>query len=403
MGLFDWMFGKKVKESSNATGFKIITDIGEGFYSWDGNIYKSDIVRSCIRPKARALGKLMAQHVRETETGLQINPNKDIKMLLEEPNPLMSGQMLREKLATQLELNNNAFAIIKRDPETFFPYEIYPVTAASVEMLEGPQGEMYLKFYFYDGKNMVVPYVDVIHLRKDFNSHNLFGDHPGPVLSELMDVVTTIDQGMKKAIKSSALIKWILKFKSILKPEDVTVQVNEFVDRYLSVESKGGAAASDPRYDLEQVKNNNFVPDDKQTKNITQRIYDFFNTNDRIVQSRYDENEWNAYYEAVIEPDALQLSSEYTRKIFTRRERGHGNKIVFESLNLQYASMRTKLNLVQFVDRAMMTPNEVRRIFNMGPIEGGDKPIRRLDTAPIDEGGEDDGKNGNKGTDDEQD
>ena len=407
MGLFDWMFGKKLTEPQTTTKYKLITDVGDGFYAWDGNIYKSDIVRACIRPKSRAIGKLMAQHIRENEQGLQVNPDRNIKFLLEDPNPLMSGQMLREKMATQLDLNNNAFALIKRDEETFIPTEIYPIPATNVDMLEGPFGDMYLKFYFVDGKQMIVPYVDVIHLRQDFNNHNLFGDSPAPALAQLMEVVNTIDQGITKAIKNSALIKWILKFKSVLKKEDVETQVNEFVDNYLKIENAGGAAASDPRYDLEQVKNNNYVPDDKQMKNTTQRIYDFFNTNEKIVQSRYDENEWNSYYESVIEPVALQLAGEYTRKLFSKRERGHGNRVVFESINLQYASMKTKLNLVQFVDRAMMTPNEVRRIFNMGPIEGGDKPMRRLDTAPIDEdndeGGEDDKQDGNKGTDDEQD
>jgi len=413
IGLFEWMFGKKETEpqTQTTTRYKLITDVGEGFYAFDGKIYKSDIVRSCIRPKARALGKLMAKHIRENENGLLVNPDRNIKFLLEEPNPLMSGQMFREKMATQLDLNNNAFAIIKRDPETYLPYEIYPAPAMNVDMLEGPKGDMYLKFYFADGKEMIVPYADVIHLRQDFNEHNLFGEHPGQALVELMDVVTTIDQGMKKAIKSSALIRWIMKFKSVLKPEDKRKQVDEFSEDYLRIENEGGVAASDPRYDLEQVKNNNFVPDDKQTTVTTKRIYDFFNTNEKIVQSRYDENEWNAYYEAVIEPVALQLAGEFTRKLFTRRERGHGNKIVFESLNLTYASMRTKLSLVQFVDRAMMTPNEVRKIFNMGPIEGGDKAVRRLDTVPVDEeidndkGGDkkdEQGKDGDQGSVNEQ-
>lgn len=40
-----------------------------------------------------------------------------------------------------------------------------------------------------------------------------------------------------------------------------------------------------------------------------------------------------------------------------------------------------------------MTPNEWREVLNLTPIEGGDKPIRRLDTATIDttvEGGDGD-------------
>jgi hypothetical protein len=49
--------------------------------------------------------------------------------------------------------------------------------------------------------------------------------------------------------------------------------------------------------------------------------------------------------------------------------------------------MSTKLNLVQFVDRGMMTPNEVRRVMNLGPIEGGDRVLLRKDTGVVSEKG----------------
>jgi len=388
IGIMDWIFGKKATEPQTQTTMKLITEAGQGFYSYDGQLYESDIVRSCIRPKARAVGKLSPQHIRDKDNDFEVNPDDEIESLLSEPNPLMTGQVFREKMATQLELNNNAFAVIKRDERTFEPYEIYPVTASSVDMMEGIMGDMYLKFHFTDGKQMVVPYVDVIHLRQDFNSHNLFGDHPGQSLVPLMDVVSTIDQGMKKAIKNSAVIKWIMKFNSVMKPEDVDLQVKQFTENYLNIENQGGAAPSDPRYDLQQVENENYVPDDKQMNNTIKRIYDFFNTNTKIVQSRFDEDEWNAYYESTIEPVALQLAGEYSRKVFSAKERKQGNKIVFESLNLQYASMRTKLSLVQFIDRGMMSPNEARKIFNLSPVEGGDEMVRRLDTAPVSDSGQ---------------
>ncbi|GJM84335.1 hypothetical protein HMSSN139_68310 [Paenibacillus sp. HMSSN-139] len=71
--------------------------------------------------------------------------------------------------------------------------------------------------------------------------------------------------------------------------------------------------------------------------------------------------------------------------MFTDRERGFGNEIVFESNRLQYASLTTKLNLMQMVDRGAMTPNEWREALNLPTIKGGDKPVRRLDTAPVNE------------------
>src|SRR5690606_28885583 len=99
-----------------------------------------------------------------------------------------------------------------------------------------------------------------------------------------------------------------------------------------------------------------------------------------------DENQWLAYYEAEIAPLAQQMSEEFTRKLFSRRERGFGNRIVFDATALTFASMQTKLGLVQMVDRGALTPNEWRRILNLPPIEGGDKPIRRLDTDVVNDG-----------------
>ena len=46
------------------TSYKMITESGSGFFNYDGKLYKSDIVRSCIRPKAQAIGKILGKHIR---------------------------------------------------------------------------------------------------------------------------------------------------------------------------------------------------------------------------------------------------------------------------------------------------------------------------------------------------
>jgi phage portal protein BeeE len=260
-----------------------------------------------------------------------------------------------------------------------------------VEAVYDKSGELYLKFTLRNGKLMQFPYRDIIHLRQDFHQNDIFGDSPAEAITSLMEIINTTDQGIVKAIKNSNVIKWLLKFKQVLRPEDVKKNVDEFVKNYLSIDSEtGGAAAADAKYDIEQVKPESYVPDDKQMDKTLQRVYSFFNTNEKIVQSKFTEDEWVSYYEATIEPIAIQMSYEFTRKLFNRKERSFGNKIIFEASNLQYASMKTKLSLVQMVDRGAMTPNEWRQILNMGPIKGGDTPIRRLDTAAINttEGGE---------------
>jgi len=377
------MFGKLFNKSPTATRYQLITEHGNGFYSWNGQLFQSDIVRSCIRPMSTAIGKLVAQHIRNDAQGFKVNPEVYIRFLLEEPNPYMTGQMLHEKMTNQLALNNNAFALIIRD-DNGYEQEIYPIPAVSAEAIYDKQGALYLRFMMQNGKMFTFPYTDIIHLRQDYYDNDIFGTSPAPALTSLMEIVSVTDQGIVKAVKNSSAIKWLLKFSSMLKPEDIKRNTKDFVDTYLSIDSDvGGAAATDAKMDAKQVEPKDYVPNAVQMEKTLQRLYSFFGTNDSIIQSKFTEDVWNSYWESRLEPIIIQLSNEYTRKLFSRSKRAFGNKIVFNANNLQYASMATKLNLLQMVDRGAMTPNEWRQVLNMGPIEGGDKPIRRLDTAVV--------------------
>lgn len=390
------LFNRKQKNISTEAVYKMITDTGNGFYAWNGKLYQSDIVRACIKPRTKAIGKLIAKHVRETITEdgkkIDINPVPYIRFLLEEPNEYMSGQVMLEKVANQLALNNNAFILILRDSFDH-PIGLYPIPCASVEAIYDNAGTLKLKFYMMNGKIMTFPYSEIIHIRDDFFHNDVFGDNPAEALTQIMNVVGILDQGIINAVKNGGVIRWLLKYTQSLRPEDLKENAQNFADNYLSMSTNTmGVAATDSKAEAIQIKPNDYVPNAAQTDRQTKRIYDFFNTNEKIVNSTYTEDEWIAYYEAVIEPIAEQLSNEFTRKIFTRKERSFGNRIIFESSNLTYASMTTKLQLVQYVDRGVMTPNEVRYYLNLAPIDGGDVALLRKDTGTLnsgqDEGGE---------------
>lgn len=383
---------KKDKVAPVQQVYKMMTDMGRGFYAWDGKLYHSDIVRSCIKPKTKAIGKAIAKHVRTTISDdggklIQVNPEPYMKFLLEEPNEYMTGQMLQEKVANQLSLNGNAFILILRD-ENGYPNGLYPIPCTSVEKKNDDKGCMFLRFWLPIGKYLDEYYENLIHIRDDYLKDDIFGDAPAEALKELMDTVCTIDQGIRSAIKNSSVVRWLLKYTTAQRDEDLKIRAKEFADNYLNISNQSvGVAAVDAKADAIQVNNNEFVPNAAQIDKQTERIYAFFQTNSKIVHSSFNENEWIAYYEMAIEPIIQQMSGEYTRKLFTRRERGFGNRISFDSSGLTYASMATKLNLVQFVDRGIMTPNEVREVLAMAPLEGGDKALLRKDTGVM-EGGE---------------
>lgn len=381
-----WIFDriKTWLGSPEETRLAMVNSTSNGFYSWNGDLYRSDIIRACLRPFYKAVGKLVPKQVRENSKGeLLINPDAYVRVLLEEPNPYMTGQMLQERLAIQFKLNNNAFAFILRD-EGGYAKEIYPINAAGVQAKYDKNGVLFLEFTMNNGNLLTFYYSDIIHLRQDYGENDVFGSSNVEMLRPLMEVVNTTDQGVVSSIKNSATIRWLLKFKTPLSEPDKKKQADNFAKAFLNSEQNNtGVAAVDTKAEAEQIHPDDKLPNAAQMDRTTTRIYNIFGTNESIIQSKYDEDQWNAYYESEIEPFAMQFARELTRKIFSRRERAHGNRIVFEASSLQYASMATKLNLVQMVDRGSMTPNEWRRVLNLGPIEDGDIPIRRLDTAQV--------------------
>lgn len=382
--MFKWL-AKIFNRSPTRVRYEVVQDKGNGYYQWGGELYKSDILRSCIQPHVSAIGKLTPVHVKAEGDEADYFY---IRKILTEPNPYMAGCMLQEKLAAQLTLNRNAFAYINRDSNGY-PIELYPLPVMSAEAIYDRGYNLYLRFVLRNGRMVTYPYRDVIHLRRDYYENDIFGTSAQEALTPLMELVGTSDKGLMNAIKNGAIIRWLVKWNQTIRPEDLKKQAENFAEMYLSTETNGtGVAATDAKAEVQQIKPNDYVPNVLQTDRTERRIYSFFGVNQNIVQNSYTEDEWNAFYESQIEPVAKQMSDEFTRKLFTSRERQAGHRITFGANSLQYASMSTKLNLLQMVDRGAMTPNEWREVLNMASIEGGDKPIRRLDTAVVG-GGED--------------
>ena len=296
MGLLSWI--RSLSNKKSVAGVELMQEIGNNYISWNGAVYNSDIVRSCIRPKAKAVGKLVAKHLRETlnEDGgmdLVVNPSNAVRFLLEEPNPLMTGQMLQEKLATQLCLNSNAFALILRD-DMGTPMEIYPIIARTVEPIYTDSGKLLLRFMLMNNKMYTFAYDDIIHLRQDYNENDIFGTPIAPALTPLLDVVTTTDQGVINAIKNSSIVRWLLKFTNSMRPEDLKANAKSFADSFLSTSEGTGVAATDAKADAIQIDPHDYVPNAAVMDRTTKRIFDLFNTNAAIVASKYSESEYNA-------------------------------------------------------------------------------------------------------------
>ena len=84
----------------------------------------------------------------------------------------------------------------------------------------------------------------------------------------------------------------------------------------------------------------------------------------------------------MLENIATQLSMEFTRKLFTERERAFGNSIIFESGRLQFASNATKVQLIkELMPLGLLTVNQALEILNLPGVEDGDKRLQTLNVV----------------------
>ncbi len=392
--LFAKIFGA-MRGARELAQLRVLSGYTPVFSPWSEQPYEADVVRAAVDAIARNGAKLRAKHIRRQDSEI-IHVGGDVERILAvRPNVNMSAYDFLYRLITTLLLDNNAFAYPVWDGPRMVA--AWPINSEMAEFLEDASKTIYIKFYFADGGNVTLPYSEVIHLRRHYYSNDLLGEHNTPINNTLSAIHTT-NEGLAQAIKTSAHLRGILKYQGVLKESDVKANRDRFVGEYMTMQNAGGIAALDAKADYQELKTQPLMINAAQMKELRDAVYRYFGVNEKIISGDYNEDQWNAFYESTIEPIAVQLSLEFTSKLFTNRERGHGNEIVFEANRLQYASVKTKLDLREMVDRGAMTPNEWREVFNLAPVEGGDKPIRRLDTRPTEEdepvtqGGEADGE-----------
>lgn len=381
--ILDLFKSVKKEQTYTYTQFKELNNFKSYFGTFGNNIFLSDDVRACIRA--------LSEHTSKA------NPkctDKNIERLLSiKPNKYMNGKDMLAKLRNMLEVKNTAFLYIERDNLNRV-IGFYPVPYTSCEAVEYKNG-LFIKFEF-DGnsvRNLVIPWDDLAVVRNDYYNSDIFGESNLPILNTL-EVINTLDKGAANAVKSTANLRGILKStKAMLSPEDVKKQKDTFVKDYMNLDNEGGIASIDATQDFIPIQMKPTTASAEEAEAFRDKIYKYFGVNEKILKSSYTESEYDAFYEARIEPFLIALSLELTRKIFSDREISYDNKVWFESNRLQYASAKTKISMVSLVDRGLMTPNEFRELFNMAPYDGGDEFILRLDTEKTgDESNEDDDK-----------
>ena len=373
--LFQMMFGRKPRADTIYNQLKMLNGYNAVFTTWGNDPYSTDVVRSAVDAIARNAAKLKPKHIKRSGKEIQPVAGQVERVLQVRPNPNMSTFDFLYKMVTALMIDNNAFAYPVWEGVAL--KAVWPVIAQQTEFIEDQLGRIGVRFWFNDD-SIILPYDEVIHLRRHYYKNDLAGEN-NKAINNTLEAIHTTNEGLGQAVKTSASLRGILKYQGILKESDIKANRDRFVEEYLVVQNNGGVAALDSKADYTELTSEPKMVDAKQMKELRDNVYRYFGVNENIVMGNYNEDQWNAFYESTLEPLAVQMSLEFTSKLFTQGERGRGHEIVFEANRLQYASARTKIALVQqMIPMGLLTINEGREIFNLAPVEDGDKRLVSL-------------------------
>ena len=153
-----------------------------------------------------------------------------------------------------------------------------------------------------------------------------------------------------------------------------------FSEENFSKDAQGGGLLLFPNTysNINQVKSDPYVVKADEMKLINNNVYQYFMVNEDVLTNKAYGDAWLAFYEGAIEPFAIQFSEVMTKMLFTFREQGNGNAVQLTANRMMYLANRDKLSVSSdLLDRGVISLNDVREMWNLPPVEGGDVRIIR--------------------------
>ena len=368
MGLFNK--NKKQEERKNqeilTNTFKMINGYCPSYTTYQGGLYEMGLTRTCIDKIAKQISKLEP---------VVSNGNKNYKkvetLLQNKPNRLMTTQQFLYRLATIFYVENNAYIVpIYSNKYATEVVGYYPVRSKGSRIVS-EKGVDYLVYKIQDD-SFAIEYDRVGILRRHYYKKEYFGES-NQAFKSTMELIDTQEQGIKEGIKSGAMIRFLARLGIVQNPESIKAEQKRLKDDQLSIENNGGVLIFDNKYaDVKQVDSKPTIVDKDQISIIKENVFDYFHISEEILQNKASEDQWNLFYEDVIEPFALQLGQVLTNMIIKQSDIEKGINIVLGNTKL-YIGNNTKLQMCQLFDRGIFTLNQMLDVWGQPHIEDGDK------------------------------
>ena len=366
MSLFDIIFKNRPKEKGKYEGsFQMLNGYTPRFTTFNGSIYESQLIRAAINVRATHTAKLKVELNGSARPALQ---NK----LKHAPNQFQTWYQFLYRLSTILDIHNTAFICPVYD-NYGEPSGIICPLPNSCEIVQY-ENVPYLRYEFSNGQRAAIE-LDYCGIMTKFQYRDDFFGETNRALFPTIDLIHIQNQGIQEGVKSAATYRFWAQVNNFTKADDLAKERQRFTEENFSKDSKAGGLLLFPNTytNINQVKADPWIVSTEEEELIKTNVFDYFNVNEKLLQSSVYGDEWVAAYEGICEPFAIQFSEVTTKMLFTLREQSQGNYVMASSNRLQYMSNKEKLNVsAQLADRGVLNRDEVREIWNLPPLPNGE-------------------------------
>ena len=364
MGMFEKIFGRREQPVAlkNAKLFRMLEGYTPAWTTFSGSIYEADLIRASLDAWGRNAAKLKpvikGAALPELTRRLKVRPNR-----------FNEWSQFLYQTATVLGVRNNAF-LVKTRADDGTQTGVINIVPDSWELIEY-ENEPWIRFILPNNKRRAERLAEVGILTRFQYKSELFGEN-NEAMRPVLDLISIQRQGITEGIKNGNSYRFWAKSDNWASDEDLGQEMeryNKFT--FGNKKTAGGVLLFPNTYDdVHEMKPGGYTVDKEQQAQIRTNVFDYYGTNDEIIQNKADSEKWLAFYEGFTEWFAIQLSEVMSGMTYTDTERiGYGNEIFFSSNRLQYMSNADKLSFVSGLgDRGMITKNEAREVFNLPPL-----------------------------------
>lgn len=376
MGFFDKFFKKAPKNSK----FAPTLDGWLPIYSQFGtSIYESDVVVQALKCIVDEVKKLNPKHVRYV--GSDPSPVKgNVQDVLDNPNPLMTTSEFLEKIAWLLLMNYNVFIIPtyytwvdeKTGAEKRYYESLYPINPTQVDFIEDASGRLFVTFWFWNGEKTTIAYDNVIHIKYNYSVNeymggNKMGQPDNAPLLETLKLNQNLLQGIAKAMKASYSVNGVVRYNSLMDDGKTQQALTELEGKLRNNES--GFLPLDLKADFTPIDKKAALVDATTLKFIDEKILRNWGIPLPILTGDYTKETFEAFFQKSIEPLVVAMSQAFTKKMFTSRERGFGNRIELLTKNLIFMTVTQTLDMINILaPTGAMYENEKRVALGLAPL-----------------------------------